>query len=278
MTNYVENKVIIVTGAGGGFGRLISYKAAALGAKLVCSDIDEAGLTETVSTIEESGGTALSMVANVADINDMKDLAAQSIEQHGAIDVIVNNAGTMPLSFFADHEAAIDAWYRCIDVNVKGVLNGIVAVYDQMIRQGRGQVVNISSIYGNFPVVGAAVYGATKTAVNYLSESLRVEGQGKIKVSVIKPTGVPATGLGAGVINDEAVVGVLGQNAQVYMKTMMAVAEGNAEPGQLDPESPAYIALDPSFIADAVVSVINQPWGVSLSDITVRATGDAFIL
>ncbi len=79
---------------------------------------------------------------------------------------MVNNAGAMPLAFFSDHGLAADAWERCIDINFEGLLNGITAVYDQMITQGRGQIVNISSIYGNFPNAGGAVYGATKAAVN----------------------------------------------------------------------------------------------------------------
>ena len=69
-----------------------------------------------------------------------------------------------------------------------------MAVHDVMIEQGRGHIVNLSSIYGNYPVSGAAVYGATKAAVNVLSESLRIESQGKIKVTNVRPTGVPATG------------------------------------------------------------------------------------
>ena len=97
-------------------------------------------------------------------------------------------------------------------------------------------------------------------------------------MTIIKPTGVPATGLGSGVINGEAVVGILGQNAPSYLGTLMALGEGNVEPDQLDPESPGYVALDPSYIADAVITAIDQPWGVSLGDITVRATGDGYIL
>ncbi len=278
MTNNVENKVIIVTGAGGGFGRLVSEKASALGAKLVCADIDQTTLNETVETINSSGGIASGVQADVTDLKQMKTLAAHAVSKHGAIDVMINNAGVMPLSFFSDHEVAADAWSRCIDINIKGVLHGITAVYDQMINQGRGHVINLSSIYGNFPVVGAAVYGATKTAVNFLSESLRVEAQGKIKVTIVKPTGVPATGLGSGVVNGEAVIGILGQNAPSYLATLMALAEGKVEPNQLDPEDPAYVALDPAYIADAVITAIDQPWGVSLGDITVRATGDGYIL
>ena len=147
-----------------------------------------------------------------------------------------------------------------------------------MIAQGQGHIVNISSIYGNFPVAGAGVYGATKAAVNFLSESLRVESQGKIKVTVIKPTGVPATGLGAGVVNPAAIVGILGQNASSYLATMRTLASGGPSADQADPENIAYAALGPDYIADEVIHAINQPWGVSLGDITIRASGDGYIL
>ena len=278
MTNFIKNKVIVITGAGGGFGRLIAQKAAALGGKIVCADIDETALIETVKTVSTQGGTASYIVASVADLKEMQALAAHAVKQHGAIDVMINNAGIMPLAFFSDHAAAGDAWSRCIDVNIKGVVNGISCVYDQMMSQGRGHVVNLSSIYGNFPVVGAGVYGATKSAVNFLSESLRVEAQGKIKVTIIKPTGVPGTGLGTGIINRDAIVGILGQNAASYGGVMASLAEGNNAPELRDPDNPQYAALEPTYIADAVITAINQPWGVSLGDITVRATGDGYIL
>ena len=191
---------------------------------------------------------------------------------------MINNAGVMPLAFYADHAKAAEAWSRCIDINIKGVLNGIMAVHDQMIAQGRGHIINLSSIYGNFPVAGAGVYGATKAAVNFLSESLRVESQGKIKVTVIKPTGVPATGLGAGIINPAAPIGILGQNAASYMATMGALASAGPGAAEADPDNVAYAALTPDYIAEAVIHAINQPWGVSLGDITIRASGDGYIL
>ena len=276
--NYLENKVIVVTGAAGGFGRLVSEKAAARGAKLVCADINEAELNTTVETITKGNGAATAKVTDVTDLNQMKALAAHAVEQFGRIDVMVNNAGIMPLAFYADHDAAADAWSRCIDINFKGVLNGISAVYDQMMAQGQGHVVNLSSIYGNFPVVGAGVYGATKAAVNFLSESLRVESHGKIKVTIVKPTGVPQTGLSGGVVNSEAVVGILGQNAATYGDTMMKVIMGEASPDQTDPDKTQYAVLNPDYLADQVIYAMDQPWGVSIGDVTVRATGDGYIL
>lgn len=278
MKNHVEGKSIIVTGAGSGFGRLISQKAAALGAKLTCADIDEAGAKETTATIIAAGGTAISVHTDVTDIGQMKSLAEHALKAHGSIDVMINNAGIMPLALYADHALALEKWTKCIDINFKGVLHGIVCVYDQMLAQGCGHVINVSSIYGNFPVAGAAVYGATKSAVNFLSESLRVESRGKIKVTIVKPTGVPGTRLGEGVINMQAVVGIVGHNAPDYIASMRRMAAGELDPARLDPENMDYVALDPGFIADEVIHVINQPPGVSVGDITVRATGDHFIL
>jgi NADP-dependent 3-hydroxy acid dehydrogenase YdfG len=209
---------------------------------------------------------------------EVKALVAGTIAAHGRIDVMVNNAGIMPLAFIADHEAAYGAWERCIDINIKGVLNGMVAAHDAMIAQGRGHVVNISSIYGNFPVTGAAVYGASKAAVNFLSESLRVEARGKIKVTIVKPTGVPSTGLSGTIVNQAASIGIIGQNAGEFMEMVGRIGEGTFPPERLDPENIDYASLAPEHIADAVIHAIDQPWGVSIGDITVRAAGDHFIL
>jgi NADP-dependent 3-hydroxy acid dehydrogenase YdfG len=278
MSDHVRGKSIVVTGAASGFGRLVSEKAAARGAKLTCADIDGAALSEVVAGIEGSGGVARAVPADVTDMQQMRALARAAVEAFGAIDVMVNNAGVMPLAFYADHERALEPWLRCIDINLKGVLHGIVAVYDQMMAQGRGHVINLSSIYGNAPVVGAGVYGATKAAVNYLSESLRVESRGRIKVTIVKPTGVPATGLASGVVNLEASVGILAQNAEAFGEVVQQLQAGELPPGRLDPEQIDYVMLDPSFIADAILHAIDQPWGVSVGDITIRAAGDHFVL
>lgn len=278
MTNHIRNKVIIVTGAAGGFGRLVAEKAAALGGRLVCADIDEAGVADTVAQIRTAGGVAQFARTDVTQADEMVALAKRAVDQFGRIDVLINNAGIMPLAFYADHAKAATAWNRCIDINIKGVLNGIVAVYDAMITQGRGHIVNLSSIYSNFPVAGAGVYGATKAAVNFLSESLRVESQGKIKVTIVRPTGVPGTGLATGVVNREAIVGILGQNAAHYGQLMQAHLNGELPPEHTSADHIEYYALEPTFLADQIVYAINQPWGVSIGDITVRASGDGYIL
>lgn len=279
--DHVEGKVIVVTGAGGGFGGLVSRKAAARGARIVCADIDEVAVRETAAAIVAEGGEAIAVRADVTSIEDLKALAAAAVERFGRIDVMINNAGVMPLAFFSDHEAALSAWHKCIDINFKGVLNGMVAVYDQMIAQGRGHVINVSSIYGNFPVAGAGVYGATKAAVNVLSETLRVESQGKIKVTTVKPTGVPGTNLGSGIVNGDAMAGILGQNAASFGEKAGVVWGPDDTPEKAaltDPEDIRYWAIAPEELAEQIVYVIDQPWGVSISDITVRASGDPYVI
>lgn len=183
-----------------------------------------------------------------------------------------------PSHFFADHKEALGAWHRCIDINIRGVLNGMVAVHDQMLSQGRGHIINVSSIYRNFPVVGAGVYGASKAAVNFLSEAMRMESRGRIKVTIVKPTGVPGTGLGTGVINPDAVVGIVGQNMLEYGAAMEAFREGKLDGQSLDPDNIDYLVLDPAYIAREVLHAIDQPWGVSVGEVTVRASGDHYLL
>ena len=276
--SHLSERVVVVTGAAGGFGRLICTGAVSRGARIVAADVDEDGASAVASELQANGHEAIAVPADVTSLDQMHALVSAAVDRFGSVDVIVNNAGVMPLAFFSDHAEAADAWSRCIDINMKGVLHGMIAVHDQMIAQGRGHVVNLSSIYGNAPVVGAAVYGATKAAVNVMSEAFRVESQGRIKVTIVKPTGVPGTGLGSGVINPGAVVGILGQNAPEYLQTFAALGEGRVDEVDLDPESIGYAVLNPSHIADAILHAIDQPWGVSIGDITVRAAGDRYVL
>ena len=276
MTNYLSGKSIIITGAGSGFGRLVSQKASAMGANVVCVDINEAGLSETVEVIPEA--QHLVVKADVTSASDMKRVAAQAIEKFGQIDVIMNNAGIMPLAFFSDHAQALDKWHQCLDVNIKGVVNGIACVYDHMMERGEGHVINMSSIFGNYPVEGSNIYGATKVAVDYLSESLRVETHGKIKVTIVKPTGVLSTGLVGGIVNPEAAVGIIGHNVEKHGQRMEALMAGEIDEDYVNPEKSQYINLDASYVADQIINAMNLPQGVSLGSVTIRATGDAYIL
>ena len=156
--NYVEGKVIIITGASSGFGKLTAKRAAEMGGKIVLAARSEEKLKETVAEIKAAGGEASYIVTDVAKKDDVFAMAKFAVDTYGRIDVLVNNAGTMPLAFFSEHEQALDKWEQCIDISIKGTIFGISAVYDQMIKQGQGQVINVSSIYANFPVAGAGVY------------------------------------------------------------------------------------------------------------------------
>ncbi|MGH3634730.1 SDR family oxidoreductase [Mycobacterium sp.] len=277
MSKYLKDKVIIVTGAASGFGRLISEKCAAGGAKVVGVDVNAESLNEVVEGIRAAGFDGTAHVADVTDMAQVKAAAQHAVDTYGAIDVIVNNAGVMPLAFFADHERAWEKWHKAIDINIKGVVNGISAVYDTMIEQGRGQVVNISSIYGNAGTEGSGVYSATKVAVDALSDSLRVEAQGKIKVTTIKPTGVLGTNLASWVVNEAAVIGITGHKGAQFFENVDNLQNGALRPEQMDVDSMQYWLITPDDLANAVVHVIDQPWGINLSDVTVRASGENYV-
>lgn len=276
MSEHLAGKVVVVTGAGSGFGKLISEKCASAGAKVVAVDINADGLDAVVAGIEAAGGQALGQVADVTDLDQVKAAVRQAVQAFGAVDVLVNNAGIMPLAYFADHEKAWQRWHQAIDINIKGVVNGISAVYDQMIAQGRGHVVNISSIYGNGGIAGAGVYSATKVAVTALSDALRVEAQGRIKVTTVKPTGVLGTNLASGIVNQTAIMELAGQKGPQFAENLANFMAGSLRPEQTDIDSVQYWLITPDDLADAVVHVIDQPWGINLSDVTVRASGENY--
>jgi len=274
----LPGRVVVITGAGGGFGRLMAEMAADRGAEVVLGDVDEAAAAAVAQGIVDAGGEAEAVAVDVTDLAQVRALADRAVERFGAIDVMVNNAGVMPLAFFADHAQAAERWDRCIDINLKGVLHGIIAVHDQMIEQGRGHVVNISSIYANAGTAGSGVYSATKAAVAVLSDSLRVESQGKIKVTIVRPTGVLGTGLAAGVVNPAATVGIAGHHTDQYVERIMASMGGTLDPALADVDDPRYWAIEPEVVAAQVLHAIDQPWGISIGDITIRATGEDFVI
>ncbi|MFW0789104.1 SDR family oxidoreductase [Gordonia sp. CPCC 205333] len=277
MPGYLQDKVIVITGAANGFGKVIASKCAADGARVVALDIDSAGLEAVSTAIREQGHQAIHAVADVTELAQLQSAVELAVRTYGGVDVLVNNAGIMPLAYFADHERAIDKWHKAIDINLKGVVNGISAVYDQMIEQGRGQIVNISSIYGNAGIEGAGVYSATKAAVTALSDSLRIETKGKIKVTTVKPTGVSGTNLASQIVNGKAINGIVGQRAASYRDHVGAMMAGDLPTELTDVDSVRYWLITPEDLADAVVHVINQPWGISISDVTIRASGEDYL-
>ena len=273
--NYVEGKVIIITGASSGFGKLTAKRAAEMGGKIVLAARSEEKLKETVAEIKAAGGEASYIVTDVAKKDDVFAMAKFAVDTYGRIDVLVNNAGTMPLAFFSEHEQALDKWEQCIDISIKGTIFGISAVYDQMIKQGQGQVINVSSIYANFPVAGAGVYQVAKMGVQYLAESLRSECQGKIKVTTIKPTGFMKTNLSSSVVDQTAMMPAVAGPLEILSNW---VEEAPLRPDFHDINSMTYNDPDPQVLADNIIYAINQPRGVSIGDLTVRASGESFVI
>lgn len=273
--NYVEGKVIIIPGASSGFGKLTAKRAAEMGGKIVLAARSEEKLKETVAEIKAAGGEASYIVTDVAKKDDVFAMAKFAVDTYGRIDVLVNNAGTMPLAFFSEHEQALDKWEQCIDISIKGTIFGISAVYDQMIKQGQGQVINVSSIYANFPVAGAGVYQVAKMGVQYLAESLRSECQGKIKVTTIKPTGFMKTNLSSSVVDQMAMMPAVAGPLEILSNW---VEEAPLRPDFHDINSMTYNDPDPQVLADNIIYAINQPWGVSIGDLTVRASGESFVI
>lgn len=272
--NYVEGKVVIITGASGGFGALAAERIAQLGGKVVLAARDENKLKAEVEKIKASGGEASYVVTDVTNKDQVYAMADFTVKTYGRIDVLVNNAGTMPLSYFANHQQAMPAWENCLDISLKGTLYCICAVYDQMMAQGQGQVINISSIYANFPLAGSAVYQVAKMGVEYFAESLRSEAQGKIKVTTIKPSAFSRTGLSGTVVEPMAGMSVI---SDIFAAGDQG-AEMDARPDYHDINSITYCNPDPQILADNIVYAIDQPWGISIGNLTVRASGDYYAL
>lgn len=273
--NYVEGKVVIITGASSGFGMITAQKVAALGGIPVMAARREDRLVSVAAGIEAAGGKCYYKATDISKRADVEALAAFAIEKCGKIDVLVNNAGTMPLAKFSDHHIAMEKWEQCIDTSLKGTLYGMCAVYDQMIEQGYGQIINISSIYAKYPLEGSAVYQASKIGVEYLAESLREEAGGKIKVATLRPSAIAGTELFDCIINWDCAGGMMGAK---MMEGLTMMQEMPGRPDLQDQDAMSCFMATPEAVADNIVFLIDQPWGINISDITVRGSNERWIL
>ncbi|QUP66187.1 SDR family oxidoreductase [Pseudomonas syringae Cit 7] len=241
----IQGKVVLITGASSGIGEAAARLIAAKGAHVVLGARRIERLQTLVADIEAQGGSARFRALDVTDALDMQAFADFATHAFGKIDVIINNAGVMPLSPLAALNIA--EWNLMLDVNVRGVLHGIAAVLPSMQAQGHGQIINISSIGGLAVSPTAAVYCATKFAVRAISDGLRQETD-KIRVTVVCP----------GVVESELADSISDETARDAMKAFRKVA------------------LEPDAIARALVYAIEQPDGVDVSEIVVRPTGSAY--
>jgi len=186
----IQDKVILITGASSGIGEETAMKFASNGARVVLCARSEGKLEDLKKKIQNDGGSAMVAKMDVTNKNDWEKTVQKAKETYGSLHVIVNNAGLMPLSYV--DKLKTDEWEQMVDVNLKGVLNGVAAVLPTFIENEDGHIVNISSSAAHNYFPGGAVYCATKSAVKMFSEGLRQELAPKygINVSSIEPGAV----------------------------------------------------------------------------------------
>ena len=240
----IEEKVVLVTGASSGIGEAIATGLGKAGATVMLGARRLERLEKTVEEIEAAGGTARARTLDVTDREDVKAFVDAAKNEFGRVDAIVNNAGVMPLSPL--RALKVEEWDRMIDVNVRGVLNGIAAVLPIMERQGHGHVINVASIGAHRVSPTAAVYCATKHAVWAISDGLQQETD-VLRVTVVSP-GVVTSEL-AETITDEATRGAMAEYRSV--------------------------AIGPDAIARAVVYAMEQPEDVDVREIIVGPTASS---
>lgn len=235
----VENKVVLITGASSGIGEATARVLAAHGARVVLGARRTEKLTSIAKDIESQGGAVRIRTLDVASLADVQAFADFAEKEFGRIDVMVNNAGVMPLSPLSALKVA--EWNWMIDVNIRGVLHGIAAVLPGMEARGRGHIVNVSSVGGFVVQPTGAVYSATKFAVRAISEGLRKESD-KIRCTCVYP----------GVVESELAETISDATARDRMKTYRK------------------IAIQPDAIGRAIQYAIEQPDDVDVNEIVVR--------
>ena len=238
----IQNKVVIITGASSGLGEATARRLANNGAKLMLAARREDSLKELVTEIQQNGGTANYQVTDVSDRSQVEALVKATHQAYERIDVLVNNAGLMPLSPLA--ETKVDEWERMVDVNIKGVLYGIAAVMPIMQQQKSGHIINLSSVAGHKVFSGGTVYCATKFAVKAISEGIRLESNGEIRSTNISP-GAVDTELTSTISHEETAKNV----SQLY-----------------------GVAIDADAIARAIAYAIEQPGDVDINEMIIRPT------
>lgn len=184
----IEGKVVAITGGSSGLGEATARLLAEKGAKVFLGARREDNLKRIVEDIRESGGEADYRAVDVTRRDEIESFADAAVERFGRIDVLVNNAGLMPLSPL--DALQVDDWDRMVDINVKGVLYGIAAVLPKMREQGDGHIINLSSVAGHTVFENSAVYSGTKYAVWAIAEGLRMEAGDEIRSTTISPGAV----------------------------------------------------------------------------------------
>jgi len=247
-TPNIAGKVVVITGASSGIGESTARLLAGSGAKVVLGARRTDRIDALVKDITAKGGAALGFQADVTKRSEVEALAQGAIHEHGRIDVIVNDAGIMPIAPMA--ALKVEEWNRMIDVNIKGLLFGVAAVLPIMQKQKQGHIINMSSV-GGFKVwaPGGTVYSATKFAVRAITEGLRMEHKAdNIRCTIISP-GAVATELPEGSSEEDT-----RKNLREFYK----------------------IAVPAESVARAIAYAIEQPAEVDVNEIVIRPTKQDF--
>lgn len=232
--------VVVITGASSGIGQDAASQLAARGARLMLGARREERLQALVEDIRKHGGEAEYRVTDVTSREEVQALADAAVERFGHVDVLINNAGLMPLSFLS--QCKVDEWDRMVDVNIKGVLYGIAAVLPGMQARKSGHIINIASVAGHDVFPTGAVYCGTKHAVRAISEGLRQENRVGVRTSIISP-GPVKTELPNSISDERVATGV----------------------GKMYEE-----AIEVDAISKAIIYAIEQPPEVDINEVLIR--------
>ena len=244
MESNIKGKVVVITGASSGMGEAAARHLSALGATVVLGARRKDRIEKLAKEIQDHGRNALAFAVDVTQRDQVKGLVDLAVEQFGRVDVILNNAGVMPLSPM--DRLNVDEWDTMIDVNIRGVLNGIAAVIPYMKEQKSGQIINTSSVAGHKVFNGSAVYSATKYAVRALTEGLRME---------VKPYNIRTTIVCPGAVKTELLEHITEADIQRTNKEYVGA-----------------VGISPDSFARVVAFAISQPEDVDINEVIFRPT------
>jgi NADP-dependent 3-hydroxy acid dehydrogenase YdfG len=239
----IKDKVVVITGASSGIGEATALLLAERGAKVVLGARGPNRLKALAARIADAGGEVAYAPTDVKRREDVTNLVKLACQRYREVDVLVNNAGIMPVSPLDD--LRVEDWEEMIDVNIKGLLYGIAAALPVFRKQGFGHFVNTASTAGHKTVPNQSVYSGTKFAVRAISEGLRQEAGDKLRVTIISP-GFVRTNFTDSVTNPE-------------VKAKLA-------------ESRDKFAMPPDAIARAIAFAIEQPADIDVNEIILRPT------
>ena len=243
MSDNIEGKIVVITGASSGLGEATARLLSAQGATVVLGARRVDRIVALADELSRGGGRALALQTDVTRSAEVKRLVDGAVEKYGRVDVMINNAGLMPSSPL--ERLKIADWDRMIDVNIKGVLYGIAAALPHMQARKSGHIVNVSSVAGHRVRAGTAVYSATKHAVRVLTEGLRQE---------VKPYNIRTTIVSPGAVATELPDSITEDDVQAGVKAFYE------------------IAIPADSFARAVAYALSQPDDVDINEILFRPT------